>query len=71
VALELADAASALPPQVTDELFERARKHFSEAEIVELAAVIAFENFQSRFNRIFDVQSNGLYCPIPPAVNER
>lgn len=65
MAFALADAATHTPAQVTDELFERARRHYSEDELVELAALIAMENFRSRFNRVFDVQPNGLYCPLP------
>lgn len=33
--------------------------------MVELAATIALENFRSRFNRIFAVEANGVYCPVP------
>ena len=74
-ALALAEAATATPAAVTDGLFAAAREHFGEAELVELAAVIALENFRSRFNRVFDVEANGLYCPVPvraagPAVGD-
>jgi len=49
------------PQRVTDELFRRAREHYSEAEVVELAAVVALENFRSRFNRCFGVEAHGFY----------
>jgi alkylhydroperoxidase family enzyme len=65
VALELADAATALPHDVSDELFERLREHYSEAEIVELAYIVALENFRSRFNRTLRVEAQGLYCVLP------
>lgn len=61
VALELADAMTETPQQVTDELFDRVRKHYSEAEIVEMATVIALENFRSRFNRCCGVEAHGFY----------
>ncbi len=61
VALELAEAMSQTPQRVTDELFDRLRKHYSEAEIVEMAAVIALENFRSRFNRSVGVEAHGFY----------
>ena len=64
-AFALADAASQSPVVISDELFARARGHFSEDELVELGAVIALENFRSRFNRIFGVEANGLYCVLP------
>lgn len=61
VALELAEAMTETPQRVTDELFDRLREHYSEAEIVEMAAVIALENFRSRFNRCFSVEAHGFY----------
>ena len=69
-ALALAEAATATPAAVTDDLFAAARRHFGEAELVELAAVIALENFRSRFNRVFDIEANGLYCPVPVRAAE-
>ena len=65
VALELADAATALPHDVSDELFERLREHYSDAEIVELAYIVALENFRSRFNRSLRIEAQGLYCVLP------
>ena len=53
------------PPNVTDELFERLRTFYSEAELVELAAIVAQENFRSRFNTTFRLESQGTYCPLP------
>lgn len=69
-ALELAEAASQTPAAVSDKLFAKAREYYSEAELVELAAIIALENFHSRFNRVFDVEANGLYCPLPSDAAE-
>ena len=51
VALEVAEAMTETPQQVTDDLFHRLQEHYSDAEIVEMSAVIALENFRSRFNR--------------------
>jgi alkylhydroperoxidase family enzyme len=65
VALELADAMTTTPPNVTDELFERLRGFYDEAQLVELAAIVAQENFRSRFNTTFRLESAGSYCPIP------
>jgi len=36
--------------------------------LVELAAVIALENFRSKFNPVFAVEAQG-FCPLP-AVQE-
>ena len=65
VALELADAMTATPPNVTDELFARLQEHYDEAELVELVAIVAQENFRSRFNTTFRIESAGMYCPLP------
>ncbi|MBV9119772.1 MAG: carboxymuconolactone decarboxylase family protein [Chloroflexi bacterium] len=59
-ALELADAATNTPSTVTDELFERVQAQFSKPELIELATTIVVENLRTRFNRIFDLGSNGL-----------
>jgi alkylhydroperoxidase family enzyme len=47
--------------KVTDELFAAARQHFSEAQMVELAAAIALENFRSKFNVALGVEGQG-FC---------
>ena len=65
VALELADAATALPHDVSDELFSRVRQHYSDPEIVELTYIIAMENFRSRFNRALRIEAQGFYCVVP------
>lgn len=65
VAFELADATIQTPVDVSDDLFERLQRHYSTEELVELAAVCALENFRSRFNRVFRVEPNGFYCPVP------
>jgi alkylhydroperoxidase family enzyme len=46
-----------------DELFASLREHFSAAEMVELAAHIAFENFRSRFNHAFRIEAQG-FCRL-------
>lgn len=54
-----AEAMSATPPAVTDELFARVRAAFDDDTIVELTAVIAWEQFRSRFNTALGVQPDG------------
>jgi alkylhydroperoxidase family enzyme len=60
-ALALAEGMTHTPVDVTDEQFAEARRHFSEQQLVELAATIASENYRVRFNRAFGVESLGLY----------
>jgi len=63
--LRLADTLSGAPANVNDELYAELRRHFSEEELIELAADAAQENFRARWNRVFDVGSDALYCVIP------
>jgi 4-carboxymuconolactone decarboxylase len=57
--LELAVAMTATPVNVSDELFAALRERFDEAQLVELAGLIALENFRSRFNGAFAIGSAG------------
>jgi alkylhydroperoxidase family enzyme len=68
--LEYAEAASATPADVSDELMDRLHAHFSDAEIVELAAWVALENFRSRLNPGLGVHSQGFSdsCRVPNRV---
>ena len=59
--LHMADAMADTPANVSDQLYAELRRHFSEEQLVELAASAAQENFRARYNRVFDVQSDGLY----------
>ena len=62
-ALALAEAMSRTPAEVTDGVFEAVRKHFTDEQLVELAASIAMENYRARFNRTFGVESIDTYRP--------
>ena len=61
--IELADAMVATPANISDDLFRRLREHFSEEQLLDLSARIAFENYRARLNRVFDVGSDELYIP--------
>jgi len=64
-ALEYAEAITFTDRKVTEELFARVRAHFSEAQIVELTAAVALENFRSKFNVALGVEAQG-FCVIKP-----
>jgi alkylhydroperoxidase family enzyme len=68
-ALDLAVAMARTPAEIPAELSSRLREHFDEAQLVELAATIAWENYLARFNRVFGVRSSGFseggFCPLP------
>jgi alkylhydroperoxidase family enzyme len=59
--LRMADALAETPANVSDELYHELRAHLSEEQLMELAANAALENYRARFNRVFDVGSDGLY----------
>ena len=65
LAVELADAMTDTPANVSDDLYARLRKQFSEEQLMQLGAQIAFENYRARWNRIFNVESDNLYAPQP------
>ena len=65
VALEYAERITCTDQQVDDELFARVKRQFNEAQIVELTAAIALENFRSKFNPALGVESQG-FCLMPP-----
>jgi alkylhydroperoxidase family enzyme len=59
--IELANAMTDTPSNVSDDLYARLRNHFSEEQLIQLGAQIAFENYRARWNRIFNVESDNLY----------
>ncbi len=62
--LEYGERMTITGETVDEELFAKLREHFNEAEIVELTAGIAMENFRSKFNAPLKVESQG-FCPLP------
>ena len=60
-ALRYADAITLSDRDVDDELFARVRGLFDEEALVELTAIIAWENSSSKFNRALRVPSQGLW----------
>ncbi len=70
LALEYAEAMTRTPPDVADELFARLQCEFAPDALVELTAVIAFQNLSARFNAALDAHPHG-FCavPVPPAAS--
>jgi alkylhydroperoxidase family enzyme len=61
VALEYADGMTLSGREVSDELFARLRVFYDEDALVELTAIIAWENASSKFNRALRIPSQGLW----------
>jgi alkylhydroperoxidase family enzyme len=61
--LEYAEKITITGEKVTDELHGRLRTHFTEAQIVELTAAVALENFRSKFNPALGIEAQG-FCML-------
>lgn len=57
--LDFATEMTATPVQVPEALFERLRARFSEEQIVELTAAIAWENYRARFDHALGIEAQG------------
>lgn len=70
--IDFAVGMTRTPVEVSDELFAALRARFDEAQLVELAASIAIENYRARFNWAFDIGSQefsgGAFCPRPESA---
>jgi alkylhydroperoxidase family enzyme len=63
VAIEFAEAMTITGRKIDDDLFARVRTHYSEAQVVELSAAVALENFRSKFNVALGVEAQG-FCVL-------
>ena len=62
LALEYAEAMTL--NRVDDALRERLKRHWSDDFIVEVTALVAFQNLSSKFNAALDVPAQG-FCSLP------
>lgn len=60
-ALEYADTMTLSNRDVSDELFARLRRFYDDDALVELTAIIAWENASSKFNRALRIPSQQLW----------
>ena len=71
LALTYAERITLSGEDVDDSLFAEIRSEFPEpAAVVELTALIAFENFRSKFNHALLVESNGV-CLVAGAASAK
>lgn len=67
-ALAYAEAATDSAQRVDEAIFARLRRHFDEQAILELTALVAFQNLSSKFNAALGVPAQGFCAPrVPPA----
>ena len=64
LALEYAERMTITGQSVDDAFFGRLKAHFTEAQLVELTAAVALENFRSKFNPTLGVDAQG-FCLLP------
>jgi alkylhydroperoxidase family enzyme len=62
-----AEAVTATPPAVTDEMVAALRRFLDDAALVELTMMVAVENVRSRFNSALGLTSQGFRdrCEVP------
>lgn len=63
--LHYAEAVTYTEQQPDDEQFTALRRYFDDDGIVELTALISFQNLSSKFNAALRVEAQG-FCPMPP-----
>jgi alkylhydroperoxidase family enzyme len=71
--LRYADAMTATPVEVPDELFADLRGFLDERQLVELTSAIAWENYRARFDHAFGVEAEGFStgaCALPPSFGK-
>lgn len=59
-ALAYADAVTATPPRVDEATKTDLKRHFTDAAITEMTALIAFQNLSARFNAALEIPAQGL-----------
>jgi alkylhydroperoxidase family enzyme len=64
LALEYAERITYTDRKVDDALVDELKKHYTDAQIVELTAAIAMENFRSKFNPPLGIEAQG-FCMVP------
>ncbi len=63
-ALEYTEQVTRTEGRVSDELMAQLRVHYDDDTIIELTALIAFQNLSSKFNAALDIPPQG-FCQMP------
>jgi AhpD family alkylhydroperoxidase len=73
--LEYADGMTETPVEVQDALFAKLREKFNDAQLVELTATLAWENYRARFDHALSVDAEGFtegrFCAMPVRAHNR
>ncbi len=69
VVLRYADAITATPVEVPEQLFDDLKDYYDDQQIVELTSALAWENYRARFDHALGIESEGFsegaFCPLP------
>src|SRR5690348_11362453 len=69
--IEYTERMTLTPVEVPDKVFAELHAHLDNAQLVELTATIAWENYRARFDHAFGIESEGFYkgalCLLPQA----
>ena len=68
-ALAYAEAMTRTDAGVDDALAERVKRHFDDDALIELTAIVAFQNMSSKFNAALGVQPQG-FCRVATVADE-
>ena len=69
-ALAYTDAMTIGSDGVSEEVFAELREHFDDDTIIELTALVAFQNMSTKFNNALAVPAQG-FCAVPESGGER
>lgn len=67
-ALAYATAITYTDRKVDADLMARLKSHFNDEAVIELTALIAFQNLSSKFNSALDVAAQGFCSVLPPST---
>ncbi|MDP3532257.1 MAG: carboxymuconolactone decarboxylase family protein [Alphaproteobacteria bacterium] len=62
--LEYTEAVTDSTQKLSAPLKQRMNEHFTQKELVEITALVAFQNMSTKFNNAFDIEPQG-FCSIP------
>lgn len=72
--IEYAEVMTNTPVEVSTALFAALQRQFNEAQLIELTAAIAWENYRARFDHAFGIEaqgfSEGTFCVLPERPTE-
>jgi alkylhydroperoxidase family enzyme len=69
--LDYAVAMTDVPVEVNDDVFRALRSHFDDAQMLELTATIAWENYCARFDHALGIESPGFSAGASCVLPER